>query len=1045
MSARTWITGATIAGLLVSRPAGALEPKTRIAQYRHTAWRVQDGAFESAPNAIAQTVDGYIWIGTSSGLVRFDGVRFQRWTLGSDKRVFDIAVVSLLGASDGTLWVGTETGLLSWKNDNLQEHVSGRIGAILEDHQHRMWVARSRMLRARDLGVPTALSGGLCQVVGDHPGCLGGDDRMRIFTADALTEDGEGNLWIGAPNQLMRLRDGAFDQYLREQLAGPPGSSRGPYVQSTSSLAAAADGSVWAAIPRETLGVFRVVRGLPAKASLGGIDTTAVTTLFIDRHHSLWMGTRSEGIYRVAGERVDHFRGEHGLSSNVVNSVFEDREGNIWVATSRGLDCFAESPVVVFSTSNELTAATVQAVLASDDGTVWVGGSGSLDALRGDELTSIRMPGRALTSLWRDEAQRLWVGNDYGLSVYDLDRFRPIDRLDGSALGMVAAIAGDRDNNVWVSVDVGSAERKLFRIRELHVQEEFAADRMPLVRRIAADPTGGIWLGFEDGNLGHYQTGKLETFPLPNGASAPGSHRTLTSAEVGYLGLTVDADGSAWVSTWSGLVRWKNHEMKALTSKNGLPCDAIVSAIRDDQATLWLYTKCGFVAVTDAELERWWQQPDRIVDVRVLDVFDGAVLPAGPRRFQPAVSKSPDGRLWFVNGVVLQMIDPGGLRQNRIPPPVYVEDVRADRKDYATGVPVRLPAGTRDIEISYSALSFSTPQKVRFRHKLEGRDQEWQDVGNRRQVFYSDLAPRHYRFRVMASNNEGVWNEAGASVDFSIAPAYYQTVWFRTGTVAAVLALVWAMYTFRVRQLAHQFDARLQERVAERTRIARDLHDTLLQSFHGVMFRFQAAANVLPERPLDAKQRLETALKHGSQAIREGRDAVQGLRDSTVITNDLAVALRALAEELAASEENGAGNRPAVIDVAIQGTPQALRPIIRDDIYRIGSEALRNAFRHARARRIEMEIRYDARHFQLRVRDDGQGINARTPNAHRAGHFGLPGMRERAEQIGGHVEVWSEAGMGTEVALTIPGAAVYASSRTRRPFWPFAGRPQAHS
>src|SRR5215470_4991312 len=348
------VISATIAVWIVTRPASALEPKARIAQYRHTAWRVQGGAFESAPNAIAQTADGYIWIGTSSGLVRFDGVRFQRWTPGSDKGAFDSAVVSLLGASDGTLWIGTETGLLSWKHDDLQEHVSGRIGAILEDHRHRIWVARSRMLRARDLGVPTALSGGLCQVVGDHTGCIGGDDRMRIFTADALSEDVEGNLWIGAPNQLMRWRDGSFDQYLREQLEGPPGGSRGPYVQSTSSIAAAADGSVWAAIPRETLGVFRVVRGLPARASFRGIDTTAVTTLFIDRERSLWMGTRAEGVYRVAGQRVDHFRSEHGLSSNVVNSLFEDREGNIWVATARGLDCFAASPVVAFSTTNGL-------------------------------------------------------------------------------------------------------------------------------------------------------------------------------------------------------------------------------------------------------------------------------------------------------------------------------------------------------------------------------------------------------------------------------------------------------------------------------------------------------------------------------------------------------------------------------------------------------------------------------------------------------------------------------------------------------------------
>jgi signal transduction histidine kinase/ligand-binding sensor domain-containing protein len=1025
MRARTWITAATSIVLLVPPPVSALDPERRITQYRHSVWRAQEGAFESAPNAITQTADGYIWLGTDSGLVRFDGVRFQRWAPPQDNGAFYRAVVSLLGASDGTLWIGTDTGLLSWKSGRLEEHVAGRIGAILEDHQQRIWAARSRMLRARDLGIPSALSGGLCQVVGDHPGCIGGDDRLQIFSADALSKDSEGNLWVGAPNQLIRWRDGSFETYLRDQLEGH-------HAVSTSSITAAMDGSVWAAIPIENQGVFRIVRGLPEKASFRGIETTAVTTLFIDRDGSLWMGTRQNGVYKVGRERVDHFGSADGLSSDVVNGFFEDREGNVWVATSAGLDCFRDSSIAAFSTTAYGIAATgVGTVLASDDGTVWVGGGPvGLDAIRGGDVTSIRVPGRSANTLWQDHAERLWAGIDDTLSVFEDGRFRIINRPDGSRLGNVAAIAEDREHNVWVSVDVGSSDRKLFRIRDLQVQDEFAPDRIPLVRRIAADPTGGIWLGFEDGNLGHYQNGKLEIFPLPRAATP----------ELGYPVLAIDADGSAWVSTGSGLVRWKNHEMKTLTSKNGLPCDAIVSAIRDDRATLWLYTKCGFVAIADSELEQWWQQPNRIVDVRVLDVLDGAVLPAGPRRFQPAASKSPDGRLWFANGTVVQMIDPGGLRTNRLPPPVHVEVVRADRKAYDTGGVVRLPSRSRDLEISYTALSFSTPQKVRFRYKLEGRDQEWQDAGTRRQIFYSDLPPGQYTFRVTASNNDGVWNETGASLDFFIAPAYYQTTSFRVGTIVAVLALVWAAYQFRLRRMAATFEARLQERVSERTRIARDLHDTLLQSFHGVMFRFQAAANVLPDRPLEAKQRLQTALEHGTHAIREGRDAIQGLRASTTVTNDLAVALSALGEELAATQSDHPQAHTASLDVAIEGTPRNLQPIVRDDIYRIGGEALRNAFRHGRARRIEVEIRYDDRQFQLRVRDDGQGIDTAVLNGHHTGHFGLPGMRERGELIGGHFEVWSETGMGTEVVLTIPAAAVYTTPRSRRHFWPFVGR-----
>jgi signal transduction histidine kinase len=282
---------------------------------------------------------------------------------------------------------------------------------------------------------------------------------------------------------------------------------------------------------------------------------------------------------------------------------------------------------------------------------------------------------------------------------------------------------------------------------------------------------------------------------------------------------------------------------------------------------------------------------------------------------------------------------------------------------------------------------------------------------------------------VIASNNSGVWNEAGAMLDFSIAPAYYQTTWFRTAVVMTVLALIWAAYQYRVRQVAAAFEARLQERVNERTRIARELHDTLLQSFHGLLFRFQAATNKLTDSPV--KQEFESTIDQAAQAITEGRDAVQDLRASTVVTNDLGVAISTLGGELAAGQNQDAKTSPTVVDIAVEGTPRDLHPILRDDIYRIAGEALRNAFRHAGARRIEVEIRYDDTALQVRVRDDGKGIDAVLLDEERPGHFGIRGMRERAELVGGHLDVWSKAGLGTEVELTIPAAAVYATPRVR--------------
>jgi len=384
----------------------------------------------------------------------------------------------------------------------------------------------------------------------------------------------------------------------------------------------------------------------------------------------------------------------------------------------------------------------------------------------------------------------------------------------------------------------------------------------------------------------------------------------------------------------------------------------------------------------------------------------------------------------------VSVIDPRHLPFNKLPPPVHVEQVTANRKTYWQNLSgdespshPRLPPLVRDLEIDYTAVSLVVPEKNRFRVKLEGWDRDWQDVGNRRQAFYNNLSPGDYRFRVTASNNSGVWNETGTFLDFSIAPAYYQTNWFRVTCVIAFMAMLWGLYRLRVRQLAQQFNMTLEARLSERTRIARDLHDTLLQSFHGLLLRFQTVSNELP--PGNTKQKLDSAIDQAAEAITEGRDAVQELRSSTMVTNDLAVAISALGQELAAAETS---EDSAVFRVTVEGTPRNLHPILRDEVYRIAAETIRNAFKHAHARQIEVEIRYDERQFRVRVRDDGKGIDPTILDGDgRAGHFGLHGIHERAELIGGKVTVWSERDSGMEVDLTIPASRAYtAPSAVRR-------------
>jgi signal transduction histidine kinase len=440
---------------------------------------------------------------------------------------------------------------------------------------------------------------------------------------------------------------------------------------------------------------------------------------------------------------------------------------------------------------------------------------------------------------------------------------------------------------------------------------------------------------------------------------------------------------------------------------------------QDADHFVWLYESCGVARIRRSELDAWAADPTRIIQATLFDtpkVREGLIS-----GYTPRVSKAADGNFWFLEGDGVSVLNPRNLPAIS-PPPVQIEQITADRRTRwdnsldSQSSNLRLPPLIRDLEIDYTALSLASPETTRFRYKLEGRDRDWQDAGDRRQAFYNDLPPRAYRFRVAAGNNSGVWNEAGASFDFSIDPAYYQTRWFQASCIAAFLALLWGLYRLRLHQIAEGFNVRMEERVAERTRLARDLHDTLLQGFQGLMLRLQALDDMLPAG--EAKEELEQTLDRADQVVAEGRKAVHDLRLSAVITNDLARAVKALGEELA-------GEDSATFGFLMEGHARELHPIVRDEVYRITREALRNAFSHARARHIETEIIYTESLFRLRIRDDGEGIAPAILKDGRPGHYGLPGMRERAAEIGAKLDIWSGVGAGTEIDLSIAGSIAY--------------------
>jgi signal transduction histidine kinase len=445
----------------------------------------------------------------------------------------------------------------------------------------------------------------------------------------------------------------------------------------------------------------------------------------------------------------------------------------------------------------------------------------------------------------------------------------------------------------------------------------------------------------------------------------------------------------------------------------------------DDQGNLWIYMQCGLVEIKNEELQNWWEHPDTKLQPRLFDALDGAQPGRAPFN---GVTRSPDGKLWFASGVVLQMIDSDHLALNSIPPPVHVEAITADHRNYPLQDGLRLPPLTRDVEVDYTALSFMAPQKVRFRYRLEGRDTGWQDPGIRRQAFYTDLRPGRYTFRVIACNNDGVWNEDGAKLDFSVASAWYQSDWFRIACAASFFLLLWALFRFRIHQLARQFNATMETRVDERTRIARDLHDTLLQSLHGLMFRFQAARNMLPQRPEEAMGALDGAITRTEQAIAESRDAIKDLRSESSAQTDLGELLTEIGTELTASRDAN-GDSPT-FSVTVEGERRTISPMVQEEVCQIAREALRNAVRHAKAHQIEVEVRYDRRVLRLRFRDDGAGIDSKIlKEGGRPGHWGLPGIRERAQRIRARLDFWSEVGAGTEIQLTVPAVTAYQASR----------------
>ena len=1010
--------------------AFALDPTLDVGQYAHTAWKVSQGFSKGVIFSMAQTADGYFWIGTDSGLFRFDGVRTVQWRPPAGDQLASSDIRSLLSARDGRLWIGTVKGLASWREGKLTYYpqLDGLVVVtLLEDRVGTIWA-----------GGWSLSTGKLCRIQREKTECIGEDGRFGTGVT-ALYEDSGGNLWAGAITGLWRWKPGPPRLFA---LPDPANGINGVIESDDGGILVTKDSGI-IKLSNGKAEIFPLPTGLPFRPG----------KLFRDRDGALWIGAVVDsGVLHIHQGDTDLFTppgGVYGdLSGGTVRSFLEDREGDIWVATADGVDRFRDYAVTTISIQQGLSGHSISSILAAKDGSMWLGESNGLNQWRNGKVTVYRkgsrtslrvgspvyalragmpaesrpvreiiddgLPADSIDSLFEDSRGQIWVTTHSGVAILKSGRFSPVSSVPK---GIVFSIGEDRTGAVWLSHQEG-----LFRLFAARVVERIPWAKLERGEPAVAlryDPSeGGLWLGFSDGEVVFFKEGqRAVTYAL--GESVGSFH--------------IDARGTLWAATTRGLARIKGGRVLILTSDNGLPCNTVHWMMQGEADSIWLYTACGLVRMAQSELEAWALNPKSTIHPTVFDSVDGVRSLQFHYGRSPIVAKDAGSKLWFLPFSDVSVLDPHHLQESKLPPPVHIEQITADDKIYDATDGLRLAPHVRNLDIDYTALSLVVPEKVRFRVKLEGQDKDWRELVNVRHVEYTNLPPKHYRFRVLASNNSGVWNEEGAALDFVIPPMWYQTNWFRAACIAAFLAMLWAIYELRVRQLAAQFNMRLEERVSERTRIARELHDTLLQSFQAVLLRFQAGINMLRDRPVEASRVLEDAVDRASQAIAEGRDAIGGLRMSTVETNDLSAAIRTIAEELAKAHDNQASTP---FQVLVEGTPRELHPILRDEVYRLATEALRNAFRHAAAKKVEVELRYDEKYFRLRVRDDGKGIDPQIVSGDgREGHYGLHGMRERAKVVGGKLTIWTELNNGTEIELTIPSARVY--TKSARPFWYF--------
>ncbi|MGH9405693.1 MAG: sensor histidine kinase [Terriglobia bacterium] len=964
---------------LVALFAPALPAGKSIWEFDRHVWQVQNGLPEDTIQALAETPDGYLWVGSREGLARFDGVRFTIFDRSNTAAFRDDSVLALYAAKDGSLWIGTEGGGLlrysrgAFERFGVQQGLTdGFVRAIYEDQ-------RGRLLAGTDHGLFLRSAGRFVRIDG-----RGG---LPAISVHAMAEDREGRLWIGGSG-LYVLDHGTA----RRVMLSPSAASN-----QIKSILAARDGVIW-------VGTYAGLYRIKGHSILHTpFDRDVEANICQDRDGNVWLGWVGDGLTRFQQGKFVTYRAPAILPNNTVLSIFEDSDQDLWVGTENGLVRISDTGVSVLENKDGIALGNsstiyenVSTIYDAPDGSLWIA-NGHLYRISGWRLLPFALPPEVssvqVRTVFRNREGVLWLGTGgEGVVAIRHGAATRYTTRQGLVNDFIRAFCEDRDHHLWIGTDGGVSVWNGKRFRNLDAEKGLV---YPSVRTIVEARDGEIWIG-TDGGISVFRNGAAIKKPVLNRLVG---HR--------IWAIHQDADGALWIGTRAdGLFRLAAGALTHYTTKCGLPDDNVYQILQDRRGNLWFSGRTGIFQIgldnlNTADCAARPLYATVYANSKSLEVgeVNGGVQPAG--------SSAPSGALWFptIKGAI--RIEPDEVRAI-YPRRVLIEQVVADGRQVAINAQCRLPPGEGRLEIRFTSPALIEPQQIRFKYRLEGFEKRWSYSQGQRIAYYTNLPPGDYRFRVIAYGGRSTARQAEAGFPFTWRAHFYQTAWFLLVCALCLLSLAWAGFRLHMAQTKARYAAVL----AERSRLAREMHDTVIQGCVGVSTLLEAASS-LPPPDGTGRDLLDRARAQIRQTLAEAREAVWNLRHTSLESGTLASGLSQLARQLTAE---GAVR----VTTETTGTPVPVDDRTQSNLLLTAREAARNALEHANPQNVFICLSFARSRLCMEISDDGCGFDAAAALQLQNGHYGILGMKERVEQLGGRFLLTSKKGNGTQVTAVIP-------------------------